>query len=68
MEQQNCLEEITESENPLWGGNDLRSEDLSEKNFKETRKGLNRQKQKMTPNPAMIFGQWKETSFCRHPV
>ena len=31
MEQLNCVEETTESENPLWGGNNLsRSEDLRE--------------------------------------
>ena len=43
MEQQNCLEEIMESENPLQGGNNLQGVKMSEKNFKETRKRLNRQ-------------------------
>ena len=39
-----------------------RSEDLGE-NFKDTRRGLNRPKRKMTLKPEMTFGQWKVTSF-----
>ena len=33
MEQQNCLEETTESENQLCGGNNLQGVKISEKNF-----------------------------------
>ena len=37
---------------------------ISEKNFKATRKGLNRQKPKMTLKPEITSGQSKMTSFC----
>ena len=62
MEQQHCVEEIMRSENPRQGGNNLLGVKIFGKNFKDTRRGLNRQKQKMTLVPAMTFGQWKETS------
>ena len=47
MEQQDCMEEIMESEKPH-GGNNLQGVEISGKNFQETRRGLIRQKQKMT--------------------
>ena len=62
-EQQNCLEEITVSENTLQGGNNLQGAKISGKNFKETRRGFNRQKQKMTLKHSMTYKQWKERSF-----
>ena len=63
MEQQNCAEETTNSENPLQGGNDLQGVEISEESFKANRKGFNLQKQKMTLKPAMTSGQSKMTSF-----
>ena len=63
MEQLNCLEETTESENPLVGGNNLYGVKISEKNFKASRKGLNRQKQKITLKPGKTSGQSKVTLF-----
>ena len=41
----------------------VRSKDLKEENFKASRKGLNRQKQKMTLKPGKTSGQSKVTSF-----
>ena len=63
MERQNCLAEITESENPLYGGEQPeRSKDLREE-LQETRRGLSRHRQKMTLKPEMTSGQSKVTSF-----
>ena len=45
MEQLNCLEGITDSEDLREDGNNLSAVKISEKNFKASRKGLNRQKQ-----------------------
>ena len=56
-EQQNCLEEITVSENTLQGGNNLQGAKISGKNFKETRRNFNRQKQKMTLKHSMTYKQ-----------
>ena len=67
MEQQNCLEDTTESENPLQRGKNLKGVKISGKNFKSTRRGLNRQKQKMTTlEPEMTSDQSKVISFYRH--
>ena len=64
MEQQNGQEETTNSENPLdEGGNKLQGVKISEENFKATRKGCNRQKQKMTPQPEKPSARFKVTSF-----
>ena len=52
MEQQNCVEEITKSENPLRG----------RITTKETLRGLNRRKHKMTLKPEMTSVQSKVTS------
>ena len=54
MEQQNCVEEITKSEKQLSGSVILKGVKKSGQNFKETRRGLNQQKHKMTLKPAMI--------------
>ena len=62
MEQQNCLQEIMESENPLQGGNNLKGVKVSEKNFEAIRKGLNRQKRKMTLKPGKISCRFKVIS------
>ena len=63
MEQQNCVEEITKSEKQLSGSVILKGVKNSGQNFKETRRGLNQQKHKVTLKPAMISGQSKATSF-----
>ena len=61
MEQQNCQEDTTNSENPLKGGSKpARSEDLSREI--EGEPGLNRQKQKMTLKPGKTSGRFKVTS------
>ena len=63
MEQVNCLEETTEFENSLWCGSNLQGVKISEKNFNESRKGLNRQEQKMTLKRGKTTGRSKVTSF-----
>ena len=63
MVQQNCQEETSNSENPLWGGNDLWGAKISVENFKANPKVSNRQNQKMTLKPGQIIGLFKVTSF-----
>ena len=64
MEQQNCLEDIMWSENPLWGGTNLFGVKNSVETFREIRTSLTQQtKQKTTQKPAMTLGLWKGISF-----
>ena len=62
MAPQNCQSEITNSKNPLKGGNNLWGAKLSVENFKANRKGPNRQKQKMTLKPGKTSGRFKVIS------
>ena len=60
---QNCQEETTNFENPLWGRNLLWRVKISVENFKANRKSLDLQKQLMTLKSVPIFGRSKVTSF-----
>ena len=62
MERQNCLAEITESENPLSGGNNLKGVKISGKNFNKLGE-VSADRQKMTLKPEVTSGQSKVTSF-----
>ena len=67
MEQQNCLEDIMWSENPLWGGTNLFGVKNSVETFREIRASLTQQtKQKTTQKPAMTLGLWKGIFIHRH--
>ena len=62
MEQQNCQEETTNSENPLCGGNNLSGAKIPVEAFKVNRESLNRQNQKMTLKSLPTSGRSKVTS------
>ena len=62
MEHQNCQEETTNSEHPLWGGNNLQGVKISVEKFQANRKSLNGQNQQMTLKLVAIFGRFKVTS------
>ena len=61
MVQQNCQEETTNSENPLFGGNYLKGVKISVENFKANKKGHNRQSQKVSLKSGETSGRLKVT-------
>ena len=63
MVQQNCLEETTNSGNPLQGENILYGVKISVEDVKANRKSLDQQNEKMSLKPGVTFGQFKVTSF-----
>ena len=68
MEPKNCLEETTNSENPLQGVNNLQGVKISEQNVKANWKGFNRRQQKMTLKPEMTSGSIQGAFIYRHHI
>ena len=67
MEQQNCQEEITNSERPLQGGNNLYRLKISVEKFNANRKSFIRQNQQMTQKPMAFFLSIEgDFIYCHH--